>query len=484
MRHLSKLLLIAGTLVLASCAGSDENGSSPIAKRNYGAIDGTLRVHHKNPRYFTNNTGKAIYLTGSHSWTNLPNGSVWFGVNARMDFNTYLNYLKTTNHNFIRLWTADTASDLSVGGYAETTPYVRRGPGSALDGRPKFDLAKLDQAYFDRLRQLVQAARDRGVYVSIMLFNFWGVSGYGNRGPWKGNPYNAANNINGINGDPNGDGRGLETHTGQMPEVTVLQKAYAKKIIDSVNDLDNVLYEISNESDSSAYEWQNGLIDYIHSYESDKPKRHPVGMTGMNQLSNSALYSSSADWISPYDGEFVGDSNQRYSKDPPAGDGRKVIIVDTDHLTNNIQNPMGYGVATHVWVWKSLTRGLNPIYMDALSSLTGYTRPDWDESGAPGVRLAQGHGLSYASRINLVAMVPSGDVSSTGYALADPGSEYLVYQPNDGAFTVNVQAGTYTVEWLNPSNGEVSGGGARSIPEGRRVFNPPFDGDSVLYLGR
>ena len=33
-----------------------------------------------------------------------------------------------------------------------------------------------------------------------------------------------------------------------MAEITAIQEAYAKKVIDTVNDLDNVLYEISNES--------------------------------------------------------------------------------------------------------------------------------------------------------------------------------------------------------------------------------------------
>ena len=36
----------------------------------------------------------------------------------------------------------------------------------------------------------------------------------------------------------------------QVSAVTALQEAYIRKVIDTVNDLDNVLYEISNESNS------------------------------------------------------------------------------------------------------------------------------------------------------------------------------------------------------------------------------------------
>ena len=31
---------------------------------------GPLRRHPSNPRYFTDGSGKAIYLTGSHTWSN------------------------------------------------------------------------------------------------------------------------------------------------------------------------------------------------------------------------------------------------------------------------------------------------------------------------------------------------------------------------------------------------------------------------------
>jgi len=32
-------------------------------------VDGVLRVNAKNPRYFTDNKGRAVYLTGSHTWS-------------------------------------------------------------------------------------------------------------------------------------------------------------------------------------------------------------------------------------------------------------------------------------------------------------------------------------------------------------------------------------------------------------------------------
>ncbi len=40
------------------------------------------------------------------------------------------------------------------------------------------------------------------------------------------------------------------------------------KVIDTVNDLDNVLYETVNEGDGTSVDWQYHMIDFIKSYES------------------------------------------------------------------------------------------------------------------------------------------------------------------------------------------------------------------------
>src|SRR5262249_5402260 len=208
-------------------------------------------------------------------------------------------------------------------------------------------LTQSDQAYFDRLRDRVIEGRDRGIYVSIMLFQgFSPVS----HGFWPVHPFNKHNNVNNINGDLNGDGVGKEFHTLDNPEILRLQEVYVRKVIDTVNDLDNVLYEIANEAVVDSTKWQYHLIRYIKDYETThKPKQHPVGMTfyqggESGGGDNSYLFESPADWISP--GGYT-----LYYDNPPAADGRKVIISDTDHIR-------GVG-GDSVWVWKSFARGLN-----------------------------------------------------------------------------------------------------------------------------
>jgi len=95
---------------------------------------------------------------------------------------------------------------------------------------------------------------------------------------------------------------------------------------------------------------------------------------------------------------------------------------------------------------------------------------------------------SYADRVNLAAMAPRGNLSSTGHVLASTDSanpEILVYAPSGGNFTVNLSSvtGQLTVEWMNPATGAITSGA--SVSGGSmQTFSPPFNGDAVLYLRR
>ncbi len=445
-------------------------------------VNGPLRVSPENPRYFADASGDIVYLTGSHTWSNLQDNGNGYPP-PEFNYTAYLDFLKANNHNFFRLWsweqsrwTVETTDDNY---WFYPMPFQRTGPGTAIDGQLRFDLTRFNQAYFDRMRARIIAARDRGIYVSIMLFDGWSIEsskgGLAENNPWKGHPFNKNNNINGINGDPNGDNSGLEVHTLAIPAVTNLQKAYVRKVIDTVNDLDNVLYEISNESDGGSTAWQYEMIRYIKEYEAGKPRQHPVGMTfEYPGGSNDDLYNSPADWVSP---------NETLS--PPVASGQKVIIADTDHIC---------GVCgDRDFIWKAFTRGANPIYMDIYDGAAYGVGANGFDPADPNLAITRknmGYTLFYANRMNLKAAVPKDDATtSTGYSLVNlsPGkAQILVYAPRDRRqFNVSVDlsdiSGEVWGEWMNPETGTVhiglstTGGGVRS-------FTPPFNGDAVLFL--
>jgi hypothetical protein len=432
---------------------------------------GPLRVCPRNPRYFTDGSGNAIYLTAAHTWDNLPDIGLTDPPPA-FDFDGYLRFIAEHNYNYIRLWRWETPKDIEQDGivrYSAPHPWKRTGPGAAWDGRPKFDLTAFNEEYFARMRKRVEMARDRGIYVSVMLFNGWELQ-FSN---WTGHPFNKENNINGIDGDPDKDGRGTEIESWPPPAgVENLEKAYVRKVIDTVNDLDNILYEISNESGPYSTDWQYYMIEYVKTYEAGKPKQHPVGMSFQYPRgSNSTLFNSPADWISPNSDSRTGKYN--YRDNPPPGDGRKVVLSDTDHLWGN--------GGDRQWAWKSFLRGLNPLYMDPYHDPPVWERllPDIEE-----VRRNLGYTRMYANRVDLAAMTPSLELASTGYCLANPGSEYVVYQSGTGEFTIDLTAGTYNYEWFSPVTGSKDGDGSVTAQGGRKSFVAPFQGNAVLYLKR
>jgi hypothetical protein len=437
-------------------------------------VSGPLRVLPSNPRWFTDGSGKAVYLAGSHIWQSLQdNGLIMRGAVSNpppvFDYAGYLDFLKRHNHNFFRLWRWEVTrwTDRYTGEvkYCRPHPWVRSGPGLANDGEPKFDLTKFNPEYFERLRSRVTAARDRGIYLAVMLFEGWELQFTDG---WKDHPFHAANNVNGIEGDLDGDGRGLEFNTIGRNEmgrkVLELQQAYIRKVIDTVNDLDNVLYEVCNEAFGDSTEWQHHVIRYVKEYESRKPEQHPIGMTFQYKGgTNAILYDSPADWISPN----PGDAKENYRENPCSRCTTKVVVNDTDHL-------WGHTGGDNIWVWKSFTRGLNVLFMEEL-----LPSPTWQDSA----RQAMGQVRRYAEKVDLAAMAPDERVSATQYCLANRGKEYLVFQSNKGEFTVDLKdaPGTFNSEWLNVNADRIIPG--KPVEGGAsRTFTTPFPGPAVLYL--
>jgi len=206
-------------------------------------------------------------------------------------------------------------------------------------------------------------------------------------------------------------------------------------------------------------------VNTIRGYEQTKPKQHPIGITGHGAERLPSMLDSSADWTSP--GRADG-----YAEEPPAWDGKKVSLLDTDHI---------WGVGgTVAWVWKSFLRGHNPLFMDPYdgSVLGKPADPRWDP-----IRRALGQTRRFAERVDLAAMTPAAGLASTAYCLAKAGQEYLVYQPEAGkAFFVDLKAGTYRFEWFSPAKGASAGDGRVESPGGPQQFKAPFAGDAVLYL--
>ncbi len=502
------------------------------SKPNLTAIAGPLVVSKTNPRYFTTASDpevRAIYLTGSHIWNNFHDG-MGPGTDCadtveELDYDEYLKFLKDHGHNFIRLWRWEQFRSQAAGGNFHLCmtpqPWLRTGPGEAKDGKPKFNLEEFNPSYFDRLRERVVAAGNQGIYVGVMFFDGWALHLSPAPDHVEGHPFHTANNVNGIGINSIVDYQVLPLDG----RVRTLQEAYIHKVVDTLHDLPNVLWEVANESSGAgtvdksfaemmgfsevpewgdSTEWQYWVIDVVKRHEKAQGyDTHPMGMTMQFPVAdqtrvNDPLFKSEAEWISPgYDDEIFAGGGHPMAPDsppshwydnPPAGDGRKVVITDTDHYAP------GQGHA--LWAWKSFLRGHHPILMDF--GIIGGLHPPDPSAGAPGVppytafeaaRYAMGDTLRYAEKMNLLQMEPHPELSSTGFVLANPGEEYLVLHPGDTTdpFPVKLEPGTYMVEWFSVNSRETKIDGHVTIDSvGDPKFIPPFEqpGPALVYLKR
>lgn len=484
----------------------------PAQRLSRARAQGPLQVHPSNPRYFTDASGRAILLAGSHTWSNFQDNGFTDPPPA-FDYESYLDFLVANNHNFLRLWCWEEsrwAPWVATNDYYfyPGPPYERTGPGNALDGKPRFSLDVLDARYFERLRSRISQAAGRGIYVSVMLFNGWAIDDKHDRlhrgNPWQGHPFNRYNNVNGVDGDPNGDDGGVETHQLLIPRVTAYQERYVRRVVDAVNEFDNVLFEISNESYATSRDWQYHMIDLIHAYESTKPKQHPVGMSQYQWPGRNAdLVQSPADWIAPWE-ELP---EYPYRDDPREADGEKVVIVDTDHL-------WGIG-GDRKWAWKSFMRGNQPSFMDAYDGASsGCGAPaSWDVRFASwkeilkdllhmsprprgwtpdaeqwmSLRANIGYILDFSHRIDLSQMVPRSALASSRYCLAhvsEASAEYLIYiEDPRKPFHVDLSGFSAPLrqEWFDPSTAKTVTGPIVTAG-GIRRLQSPFASDAVLYL--
>ena len=479
---------------------------------------GPLVVSQTNPRYFTTREGsRAIYLTGSHIWNNLHDGmgpgSDCAGTAEPFDYPGYLAFLKERGHNFIRLWRWEQFQSQAAGGNYHLCmtpqPWARTGPGAAKDGKPKYDLTRLEPEFFNRLRQRVSAAGNEGMYVAVMLFDGWALHLSPAPDHVEGHPFHAANNVNGV-------GITSIVNYQVLPldaKVQAFQEVYIKKVVDAVHDLPNVLWEVANESSGggmvdqafaqmlglasvpdwgNSTEWQYWVIDVVRRHEqAEGYVSHPMGMTMQFPVAdqtkvNDPLFASRAEWVSPgYDDEIFmngghpmapGSPPSRWYDNPPAADGRRVVITDTDHYAP--------GKGDALWAWKSFVRGHHPILMDF--GLIGGINPDDPGFAAfEAARFAMGDTRRYAERMGLIDMTPRGELASTGYALVNPGQEYLILNPNaaERSCSVELAAGKYAVEWHNVTSRETQPAG-ETQGAGPVTFTAPFSGPAVLYLKR
>jgi hypothetical protein len=489
-----------------------------------------------NSHYFAMPNGQAVYLTGSDTWNDLQDTDTSASP-AAFPFTNYVNMLKANGHNTTILWRKDMPRECNWNAGTwnlAPQPWMRSTTAGASDGGNKFDLTQFNQAYFDKMRSEALTLQSNGIYAIVELFDGSSLANYrcGTTFPnGDGFPLTGINNINGVDdGYTSGKaGVGSVTMTGNNG-ITAVQDAYVKKMLDTLNDLQNVIYEIGEEVPGSSFSgtpgyggasimswWAPHMFELIKTYEgggtcvscgnttfAGKPLQHLAGMGSMaygDRVGGDAgLYASTADWIAP----AINAGVDMFPSNVATNNQGKLVINDSDHALGwsafvNASTGAIDDVHLRTYVWENFTNGAaGLLFMDPYVVYWTTNQRNPCASPVNGVcpspmtkydpfRAAMGHAELLVAKLDLVKMTPQGSLSSTGFCLAQNvavGGEYVVYAPNGGSFTVNLSVTTraLNVEWLNPTTGAFTSGGMVTGGSSAQSFTAPFSGDAVLYL--
>ncbi len=488
-----RVALVCAITLLALC---DVSSLLFAAEPANPPILGPLTVS-SNPHYFQDAGGHPLILNGSQTWNTFQDWGTEGSVQA-LDFDAFVKFLLAHGHNFTLLWTVEMPKFCGLP-YAEPPldftvtplPWARTGPGMATDGKPKFDLTRFNQDFFDRLRSRVQALNDAGVYAGVYLFTGEFLNIF--RCPSDGYPLTGANNLNGVDDGYVRGKQGINAVSMSAPNaITKFQDAYVEKVIDTLNALPNVLWIVSEEAPSSSAWWNAHQIAHIRAYEATKPHRHPIGYAALISSWDSVLYNSDADWVAP--SVIVSPASSCGAGKPAC----KVNVNDSDHTYYWIwrQTPQ----ENRNYAWENFTTGNQVLFMDPYEVYWPHERrnlclsPTHDICREPDARWNNlrdnlGYIRRCSGKVNLARMAPRDTLSSTGFCLAQTpsqGAEYVVYAPAGGTFTVDVSAMSsdreLAVDWIDPATGTETAGATVSAGSPAQSFTPPFSGDAVLYL--
>jgi hypothetical protein len=121
------------------------------------------------------------------------------------------------------------------------------------DGRAKFNLDKFNPFFFKHLKDVLKNSE----------------------GHWDRHCFNGANNVNGVNADKDGDGKGLEFCSLKDEKIVAYQKRFIDKLLEICAPYENIFFEVANENYYDR-EWEEEMGKYIKEKEKRQRIRHLV----------------------------------------------------------------------------------------------------------------------------------------------------------------------------------------------------------------
>ncbi|MBI4326976.1 MAG: hypothetical protein HY674_17180 [Chloroflexi bacterium] len=416
-----------------------------------------LSIHPVTPHYFQAPDGKPAVLIGDYTWGTFSD--------VDFDFEAQFDALQTNGLNFARVWLWWGCEQFPPpDDHRHVEPFLRPGPGQANDGRPKYDLGRFNAAFFQRLRDLCAAARRRGLFLQLITVDAWMLK---HPHLWKLHAFHRDNNINGVDGDPRNTGKGTDGEQGfcsmKNPKALEFQKAYLRKLAETVSGFDNVLIEIANENYYGA-EWERHLCEFIREQERGGRRQHLL--MPLDLPSHSSV-------VQKWDPKTIHAAllEKRSLRQP--------LIFDTDWIIN--QNDAQVRRA----MWTAVLSGGHFNYMDdslpfRLAAPSSKPVPDQRAN----LHRQIGYMALFVKRLKPWTMQPSDAWVKSGQAFALASTnELAAYLPAGGRVTLDLIRirGRCNAAWFNPRAGgfsesvKVDGGALRE-------FTAPDGHDWALLL--
>ena len=416
----------------------------------------------------------------------------WMELGTDFDQRAYVDALARRGINVLLLWSyigvVDQPADPRIGYDApELWPWVR------VNG--KFDLTRCNDAYFDRLHELIRLADANGVVVVIQVHDGW------TKTKFAGHPFNIAN------GGPLTDKAqfvelqdyGREMPLAFDPEWTRPQKhqfyleRFCERLIQATADAPNVLFEIFNEGEwydpARLRAFQKHFLDFFKVRTSqplivnDDHIRAVPGFRGETKADVLSHHTPRWDNLPPARAFF-----DHYSREFEAKPAKPMFFSEP------VPSYEGGDAATETallrLLWGTALAGASVVIQNDASFGFDPRSPMAARAGQRDRILdLEGHLAWFFHRagVNFTAMKPEGRLASTGVCLANVGVEYVIYAPQGKAFTVNLAAAkdmTFTIRWYDPRSGQCHDAGRVAGGNAAQPFTPLLQDDAVLHLQR
>lgn len=447
-----------------------------------------ISAHPENPRYFQWRDKPVVLVTSAEHYGAL--------LNLDFDYTRYFGALQKDGLNLSRIFSGTyvelphsfgiTDNTLAPAADRYLAPWARTDE-PAPDGRGgKYDLTQWNPDYFARLHDMLNAADAAGVVVEFTLFcalyedPLWAVA-----------PMNARNNVNGVGNCPRG-----EVYKLMHDDLTAVQEAFTRKIVQELKDHDNLIYEICNEpyvADTVNMAWQHRMVDVIVEEEQKLGVRH---MISLNVANKKARIDAPHPGVTLY--------NFHYAAPEAISMNWDLNVALGDNETG-FSGKADFPYRSEAWDFM-LAGGALFNHLD-YSFTAKHPEGDFIEfaspgGGGPAIRQQIGLLKRFIEGFDFLKLAPALDKVSKvskpvrAQAMAEPGVAYAVYlrmkkealaagAPITAEFELDLPEGEWTVEWLHPRTGEkfpvetIEHGGGK-----RTMTTPEFFEDVAVAVRR